>query len=65
MCLSKPDESWQGLSGHVTDFMKERYPDASRFSCYLCGAQGMIEEACQIFGELGMPEERIYYDKFE
>jgi len=64
MCLSKPNEGWMGLSGHITDFMNERYPDASKMSCYLCGAQGMIEEAGEIFKGLGMPETRIYHEKF-
>lgn len=64
LCLSKPDESWQGLTGHITDFLRDKYPDASRFSSYSCGAQSMIEEASQILAELSMPVERIYHEKF-
>lgn len=63
-CLSKPGEGWRGLKGHITDYLKKEYPDASMMSCYLCGAQAMIEEASEILKGLGMPVERIYHEKF-
>lgn len=64
MCLSKPCEGWTGMCGHITDFLREDFPDASKFSAYLCGAEAMIKEASGILGELGMPEERVYHEKF-
>ncbi len=64
LCLSKPDEGWQGLSGHITDFLKDRYQDYSRFSAYLCGAEAMIKEASEILRSLGMQEDRVYHEKF-
>lgn len=64
LCLSKPDESWQGLRGHITDFLRTDFPDASKCSAYLCGAEAMIREAEGILKELGMSPERIYHEKF-
>lgn len=64
LCLSQPDESWQGAKGHITDLVKNDYPDASKISAYLCGGLKMIEEAKSVLASLGTPEERIYHEKF-
>ena len=37
LVLSKPEESWTGLSGHVTDYIKRDFPETKNFSAYLCG----------------------------
>jgi acetyltransferase len=64
MCLSKPTPSWTGLSGHLTDFLKQDFPDASQCSVYLCGNKAMIEESTKILLENGCPQGRIYSEKF-
>ncbi len=64
MCLSKPTPNWTGLSGHLTDFLKQDFPDASQCSAYLCGNKDMMEESTKILLENGCPQERIYSEKY-
>jgi NAD(P)H-flavin reductase len=64
LMLSKPDERWTGVSGHITDLLKADFTDMSKDSAYLCGNGKMIEEAVEILKSLKMPEERIYHEKF-
>jgi NAD(P)H-flavin reductase len=64
LVLSKPDESWHGQVGHITDALKEDIQDASDSSAYLCGNPKMIEEASVILKNSNCPEDRIYTEKF-
>ena len=65
LCLSKPDESWQGASGHITELLANDYSDdTSILSAYLCGSEKMIEEAKEYLKSKGTPENRIYHEKF-
>lgn len=64
LVLSKPDESWHGQVGHITDILKKEIPDASDSSAYLCGNPRMIEEASAILKNSNIPEKRIYTEKF-
>jgi Na+-transporting NADH:ubiquinone oxidoreductase subunit F len=64
--VARPEEgsSWKGETGLVTEAVKRRFQDLSGHEGYLCGSPGMINAAAQVFTSLGMPEEKIYYDKF-
>lgn len=64
LCLSKPSENWTGYRGHLTDILKQDFPDASQCSAYLCGNKDMIEESVKILLESRCPQERIYSEKF-
>lgn len=64
LVLSKPDGSWTGESGHITETLKKDLPDLSDAAVYLCGNKPMIEEAEAEVISLGCPKERIYDEKF-
>lgn len=64
ICLSKPDESWQGAKGHVTDIVAKDLTDASGVACYISGNQQMISEMTQILTSRGGAKERIYFENF-
>jgi len=64
LILSKPDETWQGQVGHITEYLKKDFPDASDCSAYLCGNKQMIEEASSILLSNGCHKEKIYSEKF-
>jgi len=64
LVLSRPDDAWQGASGHVTDLIKTDFPDASECAAYLCGNKQMIEEATILLLAQGCLKERIYAEKF-
>lgn len=67
--LSSPEEgdNWQGDEGRITDVVP-RYVDTgdlSGYEAYLCGSPGLLNACIDTLTQMGMPEERIYYDKFE
>jgi len=67
--VSQPEENakWNGTTGRVTnvagDYLKKQ-SDAAQYEGYLCGSPGMIESSIEILTKLGIPEDKIYYDKF-
>ncbi len=51
--------------GLVTDAVRRNLKNATKSEAYLCGSPGMIEAAIKVLLELGMSEEKTFYDKFE
>ncbi|NLF39089.1 2Fe-2S iron-sulfur cluster binding domain-containing protein [bacterium] len=63
--LSEPQgEQWDGETGLVTEAVQRHFNDASGHEAYLCGSPGMIDASIVVLKKLGVPEDRIYYDKF-
>jgi Na+-transporting NADH:ubiquinone oxidoreductase subunit F len=63
----EPDAAWSGATGRVTNIAEEflkQQKDAHELECYLCGSPGMIESSIGIMTKFGLPEDKIYYDKF-
>ncbi len=58
------DGSWKGETGLVTQALARHVPDSSQHEAYLCGSPGMIDASIKVLTAQGMPEEKIYYDKF-
>ncbi|MCB1325199.1 MAG: 2Fe-2S iron-sulfur cluster binding domain-containing protein [Leptospiraceae bacterium] len=58
------DSDWTGLRGLVTDQLREQCPEAGSSDAYLCGPPGMIDAAIDVLRELGLPVERIRFDRF-
>jgi Na+-transporting NADH:ubiquinone oxidoreductase subunit F len=64
--LSEPaeEDNWDGAVGLITDIVAQQAQDASEAEAYLCGSPGMIDACVKVLTGLGVPEDRIYYDKF-
>ena len=64
--IFKPDEDekWEGETGLVTEAVARSKKILSEIEGYLCGSPGMIDASIKVLKELGMKEEKIYYDKF-
>jgi propane monooxygenase reductase subunit len=64
--LSEPtsDDAWDGEVGLITDVVKRHEQDLSGAHAYVCGPPPMVEAAMPLLTTLGVPEKRIYYDKF-
>ena len=58
-------ENWDGQRGLVTEAVQRNLKNVSNCEAYLCGSAGLIDAAIEVLTELGMPEEAIFYDKFE
>jgi propane monooxygenase reductase subunit len=59
-----PDDDWDGEVGLVTDVVDRLEGDLSGREGYLCGPPPMIDAAIATLGAHGLPEARIFYDKF-
>lgn len=64
--LSAPKEGddWSGETGLITEVVDRYITDGSEMEAYLCGSPGMIDACIEVLKRKGIPEERIYYDKF-
>jgi propane monooxygenase reductase subunit len=59
-----PDDDWDGEVGLITDVVKKYEEDLKGVHAYVCGPPPMVEAALPLLARLGVPEKRIYYDKF-
>ena len=62
---SEGKNSWDGETGFVTQAVERGLKNAAQCEGYLCGSPGMIDASIKVFKNLGMSEDKIYYDKFE
>ena len=64
--LSEPaaEDNWEGETGLITDVVARVAAGQSDAEAYLCGSPGMIDACVKVLTAIGIPEERIYYDKF-
>jgi len=60
----EPDDDWDGETDRVTEVAGKYVQNVSEAEAYLCGSPGMLDACIGVLTKMGMPEERIYYDKF-
>jgi len=60
-----PDaDSWTGERGLITQVVDRHVAAGTDAEGYLCGSSGMIDAAVKVLKAKGIPEDRIFYDKF-
>ncbi len=59
-----PQDNWKGICGLVTQAVEQTMGDLSGYEGYLCGSPGMIDASIKVLANMGMPKDKIYYDKF-
>jgi propane monooxygenase reductase component len=64
--LSEPadDDDWDGEVGLITDVVDRLEGDLSDHEGYLCGPPPMIDASIPMLGAHGLPEAKIFFDKF-
>ncbi|HEX8936432.1 MAG TPA: FAD-binding oxidoreductase [Pseudonocardiaceae bacterium] len=64
--LSEPaeDDGWDGEIGLITDVVARHESGLKGADGYVCGPPPMVDAAIATLTRLGVPEGRIYYDKF-
>ena len=64
----KPEDDWQGETGLITavtrKYMEEKMDKDAPREAYLCGSPGMIDASIAVLKSGGIPETKIFYDKF-
>ncbi len=61
---SAEGDGWEGETGFITDVVRRREGHLADIDAYVCGPPPMVEAAIPLLEDLGVPEKRIYYDKF-
>ncbi len=59
-----PEDSWEGETGLITEVVARSYESMEGMEGYLCGSPGMIDACIKVLTDKGIPEEKIYFDKF-
>ena len=64
--LSKPapEDNWQGKTGFVMPYFIDTIRDPKNTEAYLCGSPGMINAIKKSLMDMGVPDDKIYYDSF-
>jgi Na+-transporting NADH:ubiquinone oxidoreductase subunit F len=59
----KPEDAWTGETGLITNVVRNRVTNGANSEAYLCAVRDdrRVREGPQ---RAGVPEDRIYYDKF-
>ena len=57
-------EEWDGERGLITDVVARCEDKLREVDAYLCGPPPMVDAAIGLLVQQGVPEERVYYDKF-
>jgi propane monooxygenase reductase subunit len=55
---------WDGARGLITDVVTEAEKELGEMDAYLCGPPPMVDAAIEVLDANGVPENRVYYDKF-
>jgi ferredoxin-NADP reductase len=65
VCLSRPDPTWNGHSGHLTEeFVSQHVTDLDSPTFFLCGPKGFMDNARQILLTLGVNQGQILKESF-
>jgi len=59
-----PEDAWEGETGLVTEVLDRRLSGPLDMEAYLCGSPAMIDATAELLTEKGLPQERIFFDKF-
>lgn len=62
--LSRADEQWSGVRGHVQQALLSVLPDLQHAAVYACGSDAMIRDARSLLVLAGLPANRFYSDAF-
>lgn len=64
--LSKPDESWTGLTGYVQSHLAALVPKLGKPRVYACGLTRMVSEVRRVLKEdLGYDRKRIHSERYD
>jgi Na+-transporting NADH:ubiquinone oxidoreductase subunit F len=56
---------WEGERGRVTSLIEKNIHQGANFDVYICGNAEMVESCLKALKDKGIPEDQIYFDKFD
>ena len=63
--LSRPENSAFENKGYVQDFLEKYLPENFSGHVYICGLSPMINAVSEKLVSMGIPKERIFYEKYD
>ena len=63
--LSRPEETWQGRTGHVQPHMLEAIGERRDLDVYVCGLKLMVDDVRAILKARGFERKQIIYEKYD
>jgi Na+-transporting NADH:ubiquinone oxidoreductase subunit F len=60
----KPQDGWPGEKGGIAAALHRLLANLDHHEAYLCGSPGMIDASIGALRARGMPDDRIFFDKF-
>jgi len=63
--LSRPDESWKGLTGHVQQHVLDTLGDRRDMDVYICGMKAMVDDMRARLKDLGLERRQIIFEKYD
>jgi CDP-4-dehydro-6-deoxyglucose reductase len=63
--LSRPDENWKGLTGHVQKHVMDTLGDRLDMDVYICGMKAMVDDVRTKLKELGLDRRQIIFEKYD
>ncbi len=63
--LSRPEEGWDGRTGHVQDAVLADFDDLKEYEMYACGHPQMVHSARDVLAARGLDPDHCYADAFE
>jgi ferredoxin-NADP reductase len=57
--------TWAGAKGYVQDHIEGFVPDVAARNYYICGLKNMIDAVEEKLLSLGVPKERIHFERFD
>jgi ferredoxin-NADP reductase len=63
--LTRPTESWRGLTGRVQQHTLEVLGDRRDMDVYICGLKAMVDDMRAHLKQLGLDRHRIIFEKYD
>jgi CDP-4-dehydro-6-deoxyglucose reductase len=63
--LSRPEESWNGLKGHVQQHVMDTLGDRRDVDVYICGLKAMVDDLRGNLKEVGLDRRQIIFEKYD
>lgn len=63
--LSRPEDSWTGNRGRVTEWLQNNITAPTTTQVYICGVGEMVLDAAALCEKLGMPKEDVHYERYD
>ncbi len=63
--LSRPEDSWTGSCGRVTEWIENNITEPLNTQVYICGVGDMVLDTAAICEKIGMPKEDIHFERYD